>query len=129
VQLHGEKGAMQKGGAELVIVGNGQPQHARWFKEDTKIDTPIFVDPELAAYAAAGLKRSVGSVLHPGALMGAFRAVAAGNMQSSTKGDPWQQGGVIVADFPDKLRYHHVSRFAGDRAPVKKVLAAVGVIG
>ncbi len=133
MQLHGQRAAFDKGGATLVLVGNGKPHHARWFLEDTGIDVPVFCDPELAAYAAAGLKRSVMSVFNPAALGAAIRAFRSGNRQTKTKGDPWQEGGLLVLDrragATKLVRYHHVSGYAGDNAPVGKVLTAIGVVG
>jgi len=133
VQLHGQKAAFDKGGATLVLVGSGKPHHAKWFLEDTGIDVPVYCDPELAAYQAAGLKRSVMSVFNPASLGAAIRAFKSGNRQSKTKGDPWQEGGVLVIDrrpgAKKDVRYQHVSGYAGDKAPVGKVLTAIGVVG
>lgn len=132
MQLHGQKAAFEKGGARLVLLGNGKPHHARWFLEDSGVDAPVYCDPDLAAYAAAGLKRSVLSVFNPAALGAGIRAWKSGNRQTKTKGDPWQQGGVLVLDrragAKKPVLYQHISGFAGDRAPVGKVLAALGVI-
>ncbi len=132
MQLHGQKAALEKGGATLVLLGNGKPHHAKWFLEDTGLDVPVYCDPELAAYAAAGLKRTVLSVFNPAALGAAVRAYRAGNRQTKTKGDPWQQGGVLVLDrrqgITKPVRYQHISGFAGDRVPMGKVLTALGVV-
>lgn len=129
MQLHRASPAFEKGGASLFLIGNGTPKHAQWFREDTGIDVPLLCDEKLEAYAAAGLRRTALGILHPGAAVAAVRALAGGNFQSRTKGDPYQQGGVVVADFPDRVRYHHVARYAGDRAKIQKILSAIGVIG
>ncbi len=132
MQLHGQKASLEKGGATLVLLGNGKPHHAKWFLEATGLDVPVYCDPELTAYAAAGLKRTVLSVFNPAALGAAVRAYRGGNRQTKTKGDPWQQGGVLVLDrrqgTTKPVRYQHISGFAGDRAPIGKVLTALGVV-
>ena len=46
-------------GAELVVVGNGRPHHAADFVQERALDFPVLVDPELRAYAAAGLRRGL----------------------------------------------------------------------
>ena len=57
---------IRRRGAQLVIVGNGQPHHAVDFRDSEDVRSPLFVDPELHAYAAAGLKRGLRSSLSPG---------------------------------------------------------------
>jgi len=46
--------------AHLVIVGNGAPHFAVALREDFNLDAPRFVDPELKACRAAGLRRGPG---------------------------------------------------------------------
>jgi hypothetical protein len=43
--------------AELVILGNGTPEQAKWFVEDYKVETPVFTDPKLASHAIVGARR------------------------------------------------------------------------
>jgi hypothetical protein len=43
---------------ELIIVGNGQPRHAIDFRDTDQVKSPLYVDPELHAYAAASRARS-----------------------------------------------------------------------
>ena len=46
-------------GAELVAVGNGTVLHANWFIKDQRPDFPVYTDPSLKVYEAAGLQRGV----------------------------------------------------------------------
>ena len=41
------------------------------------------------------------------------------------QGDPWQLGGTFVLAPPDHVLYAHVSREAGDYAPVRELLEAL----
>ena len=110
----GELKTIRKLGAELVIVGNGRPEHAVDFRESHRIECPLLVDPDMKAYAAAGLKRGLASSLSPKVFLHGIRALRAGKMQGETQGDPWQQGGVFVLGPGNKVHFAHVSEEAGD---------------
>ncbi len=109
-------------GAELVIVGNGQPNFAASFQERFKIASPLYVDPSLASYNAAGLKRTKAGTIGPLNWLPALKALFTGNFQGRTQGDPYQQGGVFIILPGDKLVYSYISKRPSDRPPVKKIL-------
>jgi peroxiredoxin len=112
-------------GAELVVIGNGQPHQARAFREERDLRFPLLVDPELRAYRAAGLRRGVASTLGPKALAHGLRALRKGYVQGRTQGDPWQLGGVFVIAPGGQVAFSYVSREAGDHPEVSSVLAAL----
>lgn len=112
-------------GAELIVVGSGSPEQAARFRDEWGLDFPLFVDPDLEAYRAAGLRRSVMDTLGPRALVHAVRAFRRGARQGAVQGDPWQLGGAFVIDRAGKPVYRHVSRDAGDHAPIGGLLGAL----
>jgi peroxiredoxin len=116
---------IRRRGAELVVVGSGIPDQAAAFLKEAGVDFPLFVDPELRAYAAAGLRRGVSTVLRPSVFRRAFRAWRAGFRQRGVAGDPWQQGGVFVIRPGGDVTFAHVSRAAGDHADPGAVLQAL----
>jgi len=116
---------IQRRGAQLAVVGSGQPQHARMFLEDAPLDARVLVDPALKAYAAAGLRRDLGATLHPKTLLNGIRALRGGFRQGATMGDPWQQGGVFVITPAAGALFTFVSQTAGDHADPADVLAAL----
>ena len=120
---------IRRHGAELVVVGNGSPDQAAAFRAEAAIDFPLFVDPELKAYAAAGLRRGLGTVLRPDVFRRAIHAWKAGFRQRGVAGDPWQQGGLFVIRPGDIVSFAHVSRAAGDHAQPKAVLRALASPG
>lgn len=124
-QLRAALPSIHRCGAELVIVGNGQPEHAVDFCRTHSVDTPVLVDPELRAYSAAGLKRGIWSSIKPSTWRNTLRAYRSGARQGVTQGDPWQQGGVFVIRPGNVTAYRHVSREAGDHPPVDAVVAAI----
>jgi hypothetical protein len=124
-QLRDALDEIRAAGAELVVVGNGRPEHARDFREAQGVRFPLLVDPDLASYAAAGLRRGVLSTIGPRSLGHALRALRGGARQGVTRGDPWQLGGVLVIRPPGAVVYRHASREAGDHPPVHEILRAL----
>ncbi len=108
-----------------MIVGNGSPEQAANFRAAQHVTSPLFVDPELRAYRAAGLKRSVLSTFNLRSTAHGLRALRGGQRQGRTQGDPWQQGGVFVITPDDRVAFSHVSQEAGDHPDPKAVVAAV----
>ena len=51
-------------GADLVIVGNGTVEQARAFRDERHLRMPLYVDPRMKAYRAAGLRRRQGAGRH-----------------------------------------------------------------
>ena len=117
--------AIEKRGARLVVVGNGLPAQARDLKEDLHFPATLWVDTEMKAYRAAGLRRSPARTLSWRTLGHLVRAWRGGHRQAGVQGDPWQLGGTFVIGPPEKVHYEHISREAGDHTPVKDLLAAL----
>lgn len=109
----------------MIVVGNGRPEHAADFRDREQVTSPLFVDPELHAYAAAGLRRGLRSSLGPGVLLRGLQAFREGKRQGATRGDPWQQGGVFVIAPGNRVEFAYVSAEAGDHPSSAAVLAAL----
>jgi peroxiredoxin len=116
---------IRKRGAELVVVGNGRPEYAADFRDSEGLEFPLYTDPDLRSYAAAGLKRSVGSSINLNVIGHGLRAFSTGKRQGATQGDPWQQGGVFVIAPRDRVDFSYVSAEAGDHPDIEDVLAAL----
>ena len=106
----------------LVVIGNGQPEHAQAFREDERIPFDLWVDPRMRAYRAAGLRRGVAKTLGPRSLGHAVRALRGGHRQKKVQGDPWQLGGTCVITTEGDTVYEQISEEAGDHAPLDEVL-------
>ena len=120
---------MRRRGAELILVGNGQPQHAIDFRDTEHVESPLYVDPELHAYAAAGLKRGLRSSLSPGVILRGVRAFREGKRQGATLGDPWQQGGVFIIRPGSRVDFAYISEEAGDHPSAQAILSALDKSG
>jgi hypothetical protein len=113
-------------GARLAAIGLGDREHARKFRDETRITFPLLVDEDRIAYRAAGLRSA--SLLHlfrrdnAGARA---RARAAGHRQHRTGRHPFQLGGSFVFGPGEVDRYVHRSRTFGDNADPTELLAAL----
>jgi hypothetical protein len=125
VQLHRRIDDIHAAGAELIVIGNGSPSFIDGFREATGWDGPLYTDPSLAVFEAAGLKRGLRRVLNARAAVAALGALRGGFRQGRTQGDALQQGGVLVIAPGDELRWAHVSEHAGDNASADDIVAAL----
>lgn len=121
-QLRDIKDAIQERGAQLLVIGNGNPRQARAFRDEWKIDFPMLVDTGLDAFRAAGLRRGLGATFNRKVFQNARRAMKAGFRQGAVQGDPWQQGGTFVIDATGQVVFAHISQEGGDHASTSDVL-------
>ena len=113
---------IQRQGAELIAIGNGQPQFVQGFIEDESIPFPVYTDPKRVTYKALGFTRGIGATFKLATLKSGIRAASAGHRQHALQGDPWQQGGLVVVSTMGDILYHHINKDAGDHAPIEDVL-------
>jgi hypothetical protein len=124
-EIRAVRSEIEARGAEIVFVGNGTPRAAAWFQKKFAADSIVLTDPELVTYKAIGARSGILSTMGPSAWGAGLRAFRSGARQSTTKGHPYQQGGLVVMAPRNRVLYKHVSRAAGDHAPVADVLAAL----
>lgn len=116
---------IRQAGAGLAAIGNGSRYFAEAFRGDFRLDFPLFVDPDLEAYRAAGLRRGFLELLSPRVVLNGVRALASGSRQTGVQGDAFQLGGVFVIRKGGGVAFAHRSREAGDHAPLDLVLQAL----
>ena len=112
-------------GAEVFVIGNGSPSFIEGFRDEVRWTGPVYTDPTLAVYKAAGLKRGVLATV---SLAGAWRSVGTlrrGIKQGRTQGDQWQQGGVLVIAKGGEVLWAHASEGPGDNATAEQILTAL----
>jgi hypothetical protein len=125
VQLHCEIRAIRDAGAELYVIGNGAPTFIEGFRETTGYTGVVYTDPSLAVFAAARLKRGVGTMLSLGVVKRGLSTLRRGFRQGVTHGDNLQQGGVLVIGRDGRVLWQHVSDAPGDNADPADVVRAV----
>ena len=123
VQVHRERGAIQAKGAELHLIGNGNPHQAEGFATTFGLTCPIWVDTSLDTFRALEMKQGFFATMGtPATWKAGLRAWGRGFRQGMTQGNAWQLGGVLVVRPEGEVLYRYRSAFAGDHPPV----AAVG---
>lgn len=110
-------------GAELVVVGNGSVGQAHQFYLDRALPFPLYTDPSLVTYEAAGMKR--GMLFGRKSMRQTFTALRSGNFQGATQGDAFQQGGAHVIFPGNKVAYSYISEVAGDHVDPGAALAVL----
>lgn len=125
MQLHRHIDEIRAAGGELIVIGNGSPTFIDGFRETTGWDGPLYTDPSLEAYKAAGLKRGVLTVLNPRSALAALGALREGFRQGRTQGDAWQQGGVVIVAPDGDVLWTQVSEHAGDNAGADEIIRAL----
>ena len=116
---------IKRRGVRLVVIGNGQPWHAQAFREDEKIPFELWVDPEMKAYRAAGLRRGISKALSLKSFGHFWRAFRGGFRQTEVRGDPWQLGGTFLITTAGKTVYSQKSKEAGDHPSLTDLLHAL----
>ena len=109
-------------GVNVVFIGNGLPAMADDFIEQQQLTNPVWTDPKRASYRLLGFKRGWSSLLNPAVYLYGLKALVAGFRQGKTKGDPMQQGGVLVVKRGGELVFAYTSATAGDHPRIAKVL-------
>ncbi len=116
---------LKRAKVEVALIGSGAPHSARAFRDKSDLEGVLVLSDEpLASYKLAGFRRGALSTFSPRAMLNYARAVAAGFRQGKTQGDPMQQGGVMVVDAAEKVRYRYASRVGGDHPPFADAVAA-----
>ena len=116
-------------GAEVVVVGCGEPEHLAAFRHSTRFDGQLLTDPTLLVFRAARLAYGWTRTLHPRAMLKGIRAYANGFRQGARRGNPVQQGGTFVLGPGEQVSFEWRDRFAGDHPEMRDVLAALGSLG
>jgi AhpC/TSA antioxidant enzyme len=108
-------------GVGLVFLGSGNAMMAADFREQQKLDVPVWVDPKRVTYQYLGFQHSYTMLFNPRLWLNGLRAFKAGFRQTKTQGDPWQQGGVLVVRRGGALEWAYASATAGDHPPLDLV--------
>ena len=113
--------------AKFFAIGNGTVEHLRWFVQDQKADFPVFTDPKLGAYRAAGFRRGLLELAGPRALGNVVGALTRGyRNRGPMKGDAQQMGGALVVATDGTVLLRYEDQRWGDHVSVDAILRALG---
>ena len=115
-RLRAELPDYRAAGAEVVIVGQGEPERAARYREERGLDVPILSDPERSTYAAFGLLQgTTAQVLFDADDRFLRCELDAGMELSATRhgtpralvDDPWQLPGEFVVGTDGIIKLAH----------------------
>jgi hypothetical protein len=126
VEVWRDRDKYQSKGAKIAFIGNGSPDFLKKFKEDLNLaEAPVFTDPSLSSFHAAGFKRGFLAAIGPRAILNGRKMMQRGHEQGSyskESGDLWQLGGLLVIRPSGEIAYHYISEVLGDYAPEEDVI-------
>lgn len=125
VQLHHRSDDIHAAGAELHVIGNGAVYVLADFRATTGYRGPLFTDPSLRVFDAAGLVRAVSATLNPVGFLQAIGTLRRGFRQGKVQGNAWQQGGALVIARDGTVLWKQVSDRPGDNAAPDQLIAAL----
>ena len=125
--MNRDREAFAEAGAPLVVIGQGTPANAAWFREQYELELDLLVDTDRRAYKAAGTKMgSLSELVGPAVVArGVKRALSSGVVQGKTVGHPAQLGGLMLVVPGSEVPWAHLSGDASDYPPNDEVLEAV----
>ncbi len=116
---------LEAAGARLLVVGNGNPQHAQQFMRRFGLAEGVYTDPARRLYRRLELSHGLRTSVNWQSTKHARRALQAGYRNEGIKGDRWQQGGTFVSAPDGSLLMNHRSQVAGDQVEVEQVIQAL----
>lgn len=99
---------------------------AKAYKENTGLDWPMLLDPDMHTYEAYGLQTSSWwGLINPVAIFKYVWLILKGRFPGKPGSDFRQLGGDVLIDPDGIVRMHYVSENPHDRPSVQSILAAI----
>jgi peroxiredoxin len=129
VRLRGDRVKFRRAGVNVVLIGLGTSERARWFCEDRGIPFVCVADPDVSAHRAYGLERgSLRQVMGPQVYFRWTKARLLADMPfpSAKRGeDVMQMPGTFVIDTDGIVRYAHRNKDVTDNPSNEEILAVL----
>lgn len=117
-QVWAQRQKLERSGARLTFIGNGQAHWIEGFRQDLGIDQGIVLtDPTMRSFAAAGMKKGFFNLVRPQSALNMLQLSREGYTQGPFRADSgshFQMGGVLAVSRYGKVMYHHASTSVGD---------------
>jgi hypothetical protein len=108
-------------GARLCVIGNGNPLHAGVFMDEAGLAGDVYTDPARILYNRLSMKHGLFATVNRASTRHMRRAVQRGFRQKGRRGDPWQQGGVVVVATDASVAFIQRFGVAGEPADLVEV--------
>ena len=128
MQLYRDRDRIERAGARLAVIGQGNTAQASHFRETQHVDDlPILVDPKRRTYKLAGTKvATFGELLGPKVVAKGLKTSREEKVhQGPTVGHAAQLGGTVLVLPDGSVPWTHLSDDASDNASVDEIVAAV----
>jgi hypothetical protein len=124
--LRDHEQAIRNKGASLAVIGLGDRNYARIFREETRITFPLLIDELRQAYRVADLRSAnLLHILRRDNAKSRERVRAAGHHQHKLGVNPFQLGGSFIFTPGNVDRFAHISETFGDNATPEAILTAL----
>jgi peroxiredoxin len=110
----------------VVIISFGSPYSAQLWKQETKSQFTLLLDPERNAYRAYGLERSMLRSWGLNTFLTYSRLMLSGRKWRGIQGDSGQLGGDFIVNANGIIRLAYYSRDPSDRPSVSHLLDILG---
>jgi len=116
-------------GAQVVLVGMGDPDATEAFRRQFDIPFAMICDPARDLYHTFKLNRlGAFGFLSPSMAIKGLAAMGQGHFMGFPTGDVKQLAGAFVIDTQGKIRFAHISRSAQDIVAPQTILDALAQI-
>ncbi|MBA3823311.1 MAG: AhpC/TSA family protein [Ktedonobacterales bacterium] len=126
IQLRRDEAKYRAAGAQIVLVGLGEPDKAAAFRRELDLPFTVICDPDKAVYRAYGLTRRMNLLREATpSNVARYASDAARYGMALTEQDMFQLGGVFVIDRAGIVRFAFTAMRAADFPPTLTLLAAI----
>jgi peroxiredoxin len=125
-QLRHDHARYRAAGAQIALVGLGEPEKAAAFQRELNLPFTILCDPDKSVYRRYGLTRRMNLIreLSPAGVASYANDIARYGF-ALTEQDMFQLGGVFVIDRAGVLHYTFTAIRSADFPPTQTLLAAI----
>ncbi len=125
-QLRQAKPQIDAAGAQVVLVGMGDPAATESFRHQFDIPFPMICDPDRELYKSFNLNRmGAFDFLSPSMAIKGLSAMSQGHFVGMPTGDIKQLAGAFVIDAHGVIRFSHISKSAQDIVAPQTILNAI----
>jgi len=125
-QLRQTKPQIDAAGAQVVLVGMGDPAATESFRHQFDIPFPMICDPDRELYKSFNLNRmGAFDFLSPSMAIKGLSAMSQGHFVGLPTGDIKQLAGAFVIDTHGMIRFSHISKTAQDIVAPQTIIDAI----
>lgn len=123
-EIDSRSSELRSAGVSIALIGCGTGDEARAFRDELRLNNPVFNDPDRKVYEAYGIGvASAGSVLNPRVMARGVRAAAKGFLPHRSSGHPLQLQGQFLVGRDGIIRSVSRPAVMSDIPPASDLLA------